>query len=75
MTEIERIQYQLRQRRVDRGITQYKMAEHLGRVQSYVSKYETGESHLTVEQYLRICEVLNVTPGKFLDHALVMEYL
>lgn len=41
------------------GLTQSDVAIRLGRPQSFVSKYETGERRLDVLEFLQICRVLD----------------
>lgn len=44
------------------GLTQAEVAQRLGRVQSFVSKYEQGERRLDVVDFLAVCECLTVDP-------------
>lgn len=44
------------------GLTQAEVARRLGRVQSFVSKYEQGERRLDVVDFLAVCECLGVNP-------------
>jgi transcriptional regulator with XRE-family HTH domain len=50
-----------------KGLTQIDVAKRLGKPQSFVSKYETGERRLTVGHYLAVCEALEIKPAKILD--------
>lgn len=50
----------LRELRLQAGLRQSDVAEALGRPQSYVSKYESGEKTLDVFELIAICRVLNV---------------
>lgn len=45
------------------GLTQAEVAQRLGRVQSFVSKYEQGERRLDVVDFLAVCECLTVDPA------------
>ena len=45
-----------------KGLTQAKVAELLGRPQSFVSKYETGERRLDVAEFLEVCHALSIEP-------------
>ena len=47
-------------------LTQAVVAGRLGKPQSYVSKYESGERRLDVVEYLDIARVLGIQPGKLL---------
>lgn len=52
------------QTRRDAGLTQIFVAKKLGKPQSYVSKYESGERRLDVIEFLDIAKVLNLDPSK-----------
>jgi transcriptional regulator with XRE-family HTH domain len=43
-------------------LTQTEVAQRLGKPQSYVSKYESGERRLDVVEFLEVCDALNITP-------------
>jgi len=47
--------------RNDLGLRQVDLAEKLGRPQSFVSKYESGERRLDVLELNEICKALNVS--------------
>lgn len=51
--------------RIEAGLTQTEMANLLGRPQSYVSKYESGERKLDFVEVLEVCEILEITPQVF----------
>ena len=44
------------------GLTQQDVANRLGRLQSFVSKYERGERRLDVVEFVSICRALEVDP-------------
>ena len=46
--------------RQEKGLTQVNLAQRLGRPQSYVSKYESGERKLDLPELEKICGVLGV---------------
>lgn len=50
-----------------KGLTQVAVAKRLGKPQSFVSKYETGERKLTVGHFLAVCEALDIKPSKIID--------
>lgn len=52
----------IRKLRLQAGLRQSDVATALGRPQSYVSKYESGEKTLDVFELVAICKVLNVPP-------------
>ena len=49
-----------------KGISQKVLAEMIGVEQSAYSKIESGKTHITLNTFLRICEVLNVKPDEVL---------
>jgi transcriptional regulator with XRE-family HTH domain len=48
------------------GLTQTALAEKLGRHQSFVAKYESGERRLEVIEFLQICRELGVSTNQVL---------
>ncbi|MBC3928097.1 helix-turn-helix transcriptional regulator [Undibacterium sp. CY21W] len=48
--------------REHQGLTQAELANRLGKPQSFVSKYESGERRLDVVEFLLVCEALGVEP-------------
>lgn len=59
----KRLQKALIAHRKEQGITQVELAEKLGKPQSFVSKYETGERKLTVGDFLMLCLALKINPS------------
>jgi transcriptional regulator with XRE-family HTH domain len=51
----------LRKVRIDRGLRQQELAERLGRPQSFVSKYESGERRLDLVELKFVCQALGVS--------------
>lgn len=51
----------LRDFRNEAGLRQADVAERLGRPQSFVSKYESGERRLDVLDLLAVCRALDVS--------------
>jgi transcriptional regulator with XRE-family HTH domain len=47
-------------------LTQTELGLKLRRSQPWVSKYETGERRLDVIEFLQICRVLGLQPGRVL---------
>jgi transcriptional regulator with XRE-family HTH domain len=62
-----RLRQVLRDTRKRRGLTQAKLAQRLGRPQSFVSKYERGERRLDLVEFLEVAEAIGVDPRKVLD--------
>lgn len=48
------------------GLTQQQLAKRLGRHQSFVAKYETGERRLEVIEFVQICCVIGIRPERVL---------
>jgi transcriptional regulator with XRE-family HTH domain len=52
--------------RDDAGLTQQKLAQRLGKPQSFVAKYEGGERRLDVVEFLAIARALGADPLKLM---------
>jgi len=57
-----RLQDALIEARHTQSLTQVQVAHRLGKPQSFVSKYESGERRLDVIEFIEVCKVLNVKP-------------
>ncbi|HEY1011222.1 MAG TPA: helix-turn-helix transcriptional regulator [Herpetosiphonaceae bacterium] len=49
------------------GMTQNELAIALGKPQSYVSKYETGERGINVLEFLQIAKILGINVSEFMQ--------
>jgi transcriptional regulator with XRE-family HTH domain len=58
----EVFQKSLVEARQAQSLTQTDVAVRLGKPQSYVSKYETGERRLDVIEFLEVCHALSIKP-------------
>jgi transcriptional regulator with XRE-family HTH domain len=56
----EKLQNLLKKSRIDAGLSQVELAKKLGRQQSFVSKYESGERRLDVVELREICQALKI---------------
>ena len=56
----------LRDARLTAEMSQVELAERLGRPQSFVSKYESGERRLDVAEFIEICRALEVSATKII---------
>ena len=56
----------LRQIRVDAGLRQEDLAQRLGRPQSFVSKYESGESRLDLLELQEVCIAVGLKLSDFI---------
>jgi transcriptional regulator with XRE-family HTH domain len=52
--------------RQTRKLSQMALAEKLGRLQTFVSKYERGERRLDVVEFLEVSRALGLDPHKVL---------
>jgi transcriptional regulator with XRE-family HTH domain len=55
----------LRQVRLEAGLRQTDVAAKLGKPQSFVSNYESGERRLDLLELHSVCEVLKIDLGQF----------
>lgn len=66
-TEYEKFRYLIQEARENSGLTQSQLASRLGKPQSYVSKYESGERRIDVVEFVKICNVIGVDADKLLN--------
>ncbi len=59
------VQEALKQLRLEAQLTQIELAQRLGKPQSYVSKYESGERRLDIIEIREICLVAGESLVKF----------
>jgi transcriptional regulator with XRE-family HTH domain len=50
----------LRQQRHRSGLSQFELAQRLGRPQSYISKIETCERRIDIVEMLEICQAIGI---------------
>lgn len=55
--------------RIKKGVSEYQMSLDLGHSRSYVQNIASGRSKPSIEEFLYICEYLNVTPQDFFDES------
>ena len=55
----------LREVRIEAGLTQMGLAEHIGRDQTFISKYESGQRRLDVLEVREICQAVGTTLEEF----------
>ncbi|MBM9576225.1 helix-turn-helix transcriptional regulator [Leptospira sp. 201903070] len=55
----------LRTARIEANLTQAQVAKKLGRHQSYISKIESGEHRLLIEDFCRLFRLYNKPPEYF----------
>lgn len=61
----ERLQALLRSIRHDAGLRQSDLAERLGKPQSFVSKYESGERRLDLVEVRQVCLAVGISLEEF----------
>ncbi|WP_099064914.1 helix-turn-helix domain-containing protein [Serratia sp. BW106] len=66
-TEYQLVIKILRDARIEKGITQAKLAEALGRPQSFIAKVENGERKLDVVEFALIARLLGVDAGAVME--------
>lgn len=66
----KRLRELLIEARKSKGLSQMALAEELGRVQTFVSKYERGERRLDVVEFLDVASALSVDPHNLLRQLL-----
>jgi len=57
----------LKKKRIEKGLTQLNIAESIGKPQSFVSKYESGQRKINVVEFIDICCAINVDPSLFIE--------
>jgi transcriptional regulator with XRE-family HTH domain len=56
------LRWLLKEKRLLAGLTQKQLAERMGRVQSFVSDSENGQHRVSVVEFLRFCDALELDP-------------
>jgi transcriptional regulator with XRE-family HTH domain len=59
--------------RRDAGVTQTALANQLGWAQSAVSRIESGERLVTLEEFVRIADILGIEPIALMQRVLTRE--
>lgn len=57
----------LRQMRLDAGLRQQDLANRLGKPQSFVSKFETGERRLDILELREVCAACDTSLSEFVQ--------
>ncbi len=57
----------LRKIRIDKGFKQIEVCNALGITQAYYSQIERGERTPSLEIFIKLCNVLGITPNDLLD--------
>ena len=62
--EYQKLGALLAQAREKAGLTQVELAKRLGKPQSFVSAYESGQRRIDLLEFVRIAEVLGQSPKR-----------
>lgn len=65
--EHEAIRLLLRQIRLGAGLQQRELSERLGKPQSFVSRYESGQRRLDLLELRQICQVIGISLTEFVE--------
>ena len=65
VAQLSRLVSLLREIRIEAGLTQVELAMHIGRDQTFVSKYERGQRRLDVLEVREICQVVGISLEEF----------
>jgi len=63
------IRERITQLRMKKGVSEYQMSLDLGHSRSYIQNIVSGRSKPSIDEFLYICEYLNVTPMAFFDES------
>lgn len=63
----KRLRRALATARSEAGLTQQDLASKLDRPQSFVSKFEGGERHLDVVEFVQVCKAIGISPSAVLS--------
>ena len=55
--------------RIKKGVSEYQMSLDLGHSRSYIHTIVSGRSKPSIDEFLYICEYLNVSPRDFFDES------
>ncbi len=65
--DYEFIRQRITELRVKKCVSEYQMSLDLGHSRSYIQNISSGRSKPSIEEFLYICEYLNVSPKIFFD--------
>lgn len=57
----------LKKARIDKNLTQEKLAEKLDVSIAFLSRIERGSSHISLKRLSQICDILGITEGSILN--------
>jgi len=65
--EYDFIRKRITELRIKKGVSEYQMSLDLGHSRSYIQNISAGRSKPSIDEFLYICEYLNVSPRDFFD--------
>ena len=65
--DLDFVRQRITELRMKKGVSEYKMSTDLGHSRSYIQNIVSGRSAPSLQEFLYICEYLEVTPGDFFD--------
>lgn len=65
--ELDAFRSLLRQLRLGAGLQQRELSERLGKPQSFVSRYESGQRRLDLLELRQICQVIGISLTEFVE--------
>lgn len=65
--DYEFVRQRITELRIKKGVSEYQMSLDLGHSRSYIQNITSGRSKPSFEEFLYMCEYLNVTPRDFFD--------
>lgn len=68
--DYEFVRQRITELRIKKGVSEYQMSLDLGHSRSYIQNISSGRSKPSIEEFLYICEYLNITPRDFFDTSL-----
>ena len=69
--EYDFIRQRITELRIKKGVSEYQMSLDLGHSRSYMQNIASGRSKPSIEEFLYMCEYLNVSPRDFFDESKV----
>ena len=64
---LEFVRKRITELRMKKGVSEYKMSLDLGHSRSYVQSISSGRSLPSVQEFLYICDYLEISPSAFFD--------
>lgn len=65
--DYEYVKQRITELRIKKGVSEYQMSLDLGHSRSYIQNISSGRSKPSIDEFLYICEYLQVTPSDFFD--------